>query len=72
MSIFSKIVVFFLLFWHKYVSVAFGPACRHQPSCSIYGVEAIKKYGLIKGLGLALRRLGRCHPWGSHGFDPVP
>ena len=47
-------------------------ACRYTPNCSQYGVEAIKKHGPFKGGLLALKRIGRCNPWGGHGFDPVP
>lgn len=47
-------------------------SCRFQPSCSQYGYEAIERYGLVKGACLALRRVGRCHPFSQGGFDPVP
>lgn len=46
--------------------------CRHDPTCSHYGIEAIKVHGAFKGSWLTLRRLLRCHPWGTFGFDPVP
>lgn len=46
--------------------------CRYQPTCSSYAVEALEVHGAWKGTGLALRRLSRCHPWGGHGWDPVP
>jgi uncharacterized protein len=49
-----------------------GPKCRYTPTCSQYALEALKKYGLFKGLWLALKRISRCHPWGGHGADPVP
>ena len=54
------------------ISPLLGVNCRHLPSCSDYASEAIDKNGAWKGGWLALSRLCRCHPWGSHGFDPVP
>lgn len=54
------------------LSPLLGSSCRFTPTCSQYGVEAIKKYGPFKGGWLTLKRIGRCHPWGKHGPDPVP
>ena len=47
-------------------------ACRYWPTCSSYALEALERHGAWRGTGLAMRRLGRCHPWGSWGSDPVP
>ncbi|HJT81942.1 MAG TPA: membrane protein insertion efficiency factor YidD [Chthoniobacterales bacterium] len=49
-----------------------GTGCRFQPTCSQYCIEAVETHGLLMGLWLALKRLGRCHPWGGFGHDPVP
>lgn len=54
------------------ISPWLGPKCRFTPSCSHYAVDALKKYGIFKGGWLALKRISRCHPWGGHGYDPVP
>jgi putative membrane protein insertion efficiency factor len=54
------------------ISPMLGANCRYSPTCSQYGIEAIRKYGPFKGGWLTLKRIGRCHPWGGHGHDPVP
>lgn len=54
------------------ISPYLPPSCRFVPTCSHYGQEAIQKYGVIKGGWLTARRLGRCHPLGKSGLDPVP
>ncbi len=46
--------------------------CRYQPTCSAYAIAAFSRYGLFKGFYLTVRRLMRCHPWGGHGYDPLP
>jgi putative membrane protein insertion efficiency factor len=53
------------------VSPYLPPACRYDPSCSSYAYEAIAKYGLTKGAWMAMKRLGRCQPFGARGYDPV-
>ena len=47
-------------------------SCRYDPTCSTYAMEAIEAHGAVRGSWLAVRRIGRCHPWGGHGWDPVP
>ncbi|MFA6260604.1 MAG: membrane protein insertion efficiency factor YidD [Bacteroidia bacterium] len=47
-------------------------ACRYTPTCSQYAEQAIRKYGPLKGIWMAIKRISRCHPWGGHGYDPLP
>ena len=54
------------------ISPWMGQKCRFTPTCSQYGIDALKKYGPLKGVWLTLKRIARCHPWGGHGYDPVP
>ncbi len=61
------------VYFYKYAISPLTPAsCRHIPSCSQYALEALKIHGPVKGLYLATRRILKCHPWGTHGYDPVP
>ena len=54
------------------LSPLLGAHCRHTPSCSQYAIEAIEEWGPAKGLWLGTKRIVRCNPWGTHGYDPVP
>jgi len=71
-----KLVRFFVLksirFYQYAISPLFPPCCRYVPTCSAYAYEAVQKYGIFKGLYLALRRILRCHPFHPGGYDPVP
>ncbi|MBM3515014.1 MAG: membrane protein insertion efficiency factor YidD [Alphaproteobacteria bacterium] len=58
--------------YQVFVSPLIGPVCRYHPSCSHYASEAIRHHGVIRGGWLALKRIGRCHPWAAGGVDPVP
>jgi putative membrane protein insertion efficiency factor len=66
---------FFILvirFYQGAISPYLMPSCRFTPSCSVYGIEAIRKHGPFRGSWLAIKRIGRCHPWGGSGIDEVP
>jgi uncharacterized protein len=68
----AKLLILIARGWQKGPSTILPPSCRYMPSCSAYAIEALTRYGAAKGGWLALRRIVRCHPWGGHGFDPVP
>lgn len=61
-----------IIFYKRYISPLTPPSCRFTPTCSEYALQAIRKHGPIKGLGLAIWRILRCNPWGGKGYDPVP
>lgn len=68
-----KYTVLVIVYFYRFAISPLTPAsCRHTPTCSAYMVEAIKIYGPFKGTWLGLKRLSKCHPWGTHGYDPVP
>lgn len=68
----KKILIAMIMFYKNYISPLTPPACRYTPTCSTYALQAIQKYGAIKGTWLAIKRISRCHPWGGSGYDPVP
>jgi hypothetical protein len=72
----SSFLILIIKFYKKFISpiltVSFGNACRFTPSCSRYTIEALEKYGTIRGLTLGIKRFSKCHPWGGSGFDPIP
>lgn len=69
----KKILLSLIRFYQRNISPGLPPQCRFRPTCSAYALEAIEKYGALKGGYLALRRLLRCHPFYKGGiFDPVP
>jgi uncharacterized protein len=70
--IFKRIFIFPIRMYQAILSPMLGAHCRHTPSCSQYTIEAILEWGAFKGLVLGFKRIGRCHPWGTSGYDPVP
>jgi putative membrane protein insertion efficiency factor len=72
----NKVLITILIIPIKIYKYAISPylpmACRYTPTCSHYAIEALKKHGPLKGLYLATKRILSCHPWGGHGYDPVP
>lgn len=76
MKLLNKILAFLakgvVTLYSRLISPMLPPSCRYQPTCSAYALEAIEKHGGLKGVWLALRRIGRCNPWGGSGYDPVP
>ena len=68
----TRLLILPIRFYQRYISPMLPPACRFTPTCSQYAVEALQKYGPLKGLYLAVKRILRCHPWGGSGYDPVP
>lgn len=68
----TRLLILPIRFYQRYISPMLPPACRFTPTCSQYAVEALQKYGPLKGSYLAVKRILRCHPWGGSGYDPVP
>jgi uncharacterized protein len=71
-GILKKIAIAPVRFYQMTISPLTGSNCRHEPTCSQYTIESIREWGAIKGTWLGMRRLSKCHPWGTHGHDPVP
>jgi putative membrane protein insertion efficiency factor len=68
----ARVLILIAKAWQYGPSRIMPPTCRYVPSCSAYAIEAISRYGALKGGWLATRRICRCHPWGGFGHDPVP
>ncbi len=65
-------IIWFLRAYRAVISPLYGQVCRYHPSCSAYALQAVTDHGALRGCWLAVRRLGRCHPWAAGGYDPVP
>jgi uncharacterized protein len=72
MSLATRVLVGLVGFYRRRISPLTPRHCRFEPTCSAYALEAIRTHGALRGTGLALRRIGRCHPFTSGGVDPVP
>ncbi|MGB8656500.1 MAG: membrane protein insertion efficiency factor YidD [Candidatus Zixiibacteriota bacterium] len=68
----NRIPIFLIRIYQNTLGLAFPPSCRFHPSCSEYAIEAFRKFGIIKGAWLSVKRLVRCHPFNPGGFDPLP
>ena len=68
----KQVLIWIARGWQIGLSRILPPSCRYAPSCSEYAILALQKHGAIRGGWLAAKRLMRCHPWGGHGYDPVP
>jgi hypothetical protein len=66
------VLVMLVKFYQRAISPYLPNSCRYVPTCSQYFIDSVKKYGPLKGGWLGTRRILRCHPWGGHGYDPVP
>ena len=66
-----KLLIGLIQIYRRFLSPMLPPTCRYEPSCSLYTVQAIEKYGVLKGLFMGILRVLRCHPFARGGFDPV-
>ena len=67
----KKILIGTISFYQNFISGLIGPCCRFHPTCSEYAIESLKSHVIIKVALLTLKRISKCHPWGSHGYDPI-
>ena len=71
MNVFTEGLIYFIKGYKYLISPLLGHSCRYLPTCSEYCIEALKTYGLFKGLLLSFKRILSCHPWANGGFDPI-
>ncbi len=72
MNALRRVALVLLRFYKRFISPLLPPMCRFEPTCSVYMMDAVAKYGALRGIWMGLRRLGRCHPFNPGGWDPVP
>ncbi len=72
MKITKKVFILPVRIYQYLISPLLGSNCRHSPTCSQYMIDAINEWGVIKGVWLGIKRLSKCHPWGTSGYDPIP
>lgn len=68
----KSLVVLLIRFYQRFLSPLLPSSCRYQPTCSNYMLQAVERYGVVKGVWLGIKRIGRCHPFHEGGYDPVP
>lgn len=68
----KRAILFLIRVYRRYISPLFPPCCRFYPTCSTYAMQAVEKYGALKGGWLAVKRILRCNPFNDGGYDPVP
>jgi uncharacterized protein len=68
----ARVLIGLVRFYQLVISPWMPAACRYTPTCSAYAIDALREHGALRGTWLAARRVGRCHPWGGFGYDPVP
>ncbi len=72
LNLFKLLFINLIKIYQRFISPFFPSSCKFSPSCSKYGIEAINKHGIIKGLVLTVKRILKCNPWSKGGYDPIP
>ena len=67
----KHVLIFLVRLYQKFISPLFPPTCRFYPTCSEYFIQAVQKYGALKGSWLGIKRISKCHPWHEGGYDPL-
>ena len=67
-----QILIKVIKIYQFFISPILGQNCRYLPTCSEYSIQSFQQFGIVKGFVLSIKRISKCHPWGNHGYDPVP